>query len=340
MLYDVEPLEELSNLAKIFFIPLVVFFFIKVSRYYTPVVLYKFIVNYGFIISLIIIGTFILGIGNYKYGNGEYGFGMKGFFKAGNDLSLTLVVSLGISFVYYIKYSRKIFNLGKIFSIAISGVLVGSRVGMIIPSLYIICFVLYLTWISNKTHILLRMIIMISFPIFAIWFGTYIYSRLDKYSLNKFEQASIESARDPLTAPAKKHIESFDNLSLIIGNGSQILFHNVAQTVRDKNELERREVETDWYELIGSYGYGIGLVMILYYWYFIYVGGKACLKRKDIESFVIFFQLLLFVVIGYLAGHAAKNMLIAPIYGVMASMSIIHLKYSKGMKQSILVLNK
>lgn len=321
-LYYTDPLFELNILIRLLFIPLVVLFFNKANKFYPREKLWQFVADYGLIISLIIILCFIFGVGNHSYGgvDGNFGFGIKGYFKAVNDLGLTLVLSLLISFAYYSKYSNNRWNLGRCLLIALSGIMIGSRVGIILSSTFIVSFIIYYVFWQKKSNLLIRFFAGLLFASFAVWFGSYIYSKLDTYALAKFEMENIEDARTGLIDAAKEHIDDFDELSFVIGKGYRPLATKVARyTGYDGDE---KGVEADWFEIIGSYGYVVGHIIVLFYLYMSFASFMVFVKLKNMDNFLIFADLSLFCLIGYLAGHAVQNTLVSPVYGVLASITL------------------
>ena len=97
ILYGASFFEEFSVLTRIAYTPLMIYFFYNTREYYDKERLYKYISNYGLIISVLIIFSFVFGIGNSSYDSDYTSFGTKAFFRAGNDLGLTIVFSLKIA---------------------------------------------------------------------------------------------------------------------------------------------------------------------------------------------------------------------------------------------------
>ena len=278
--------------------------------------LINYISLYGTLIGIILSVCFILGIGNHSYGE-DYGFGTKAFFKAGNDLSLTLIYTLVFTIIYYLNYSSSVINLGRCFIICMGAILVGSRVGMVLSTIIMFFFLFYICF-SRKTTFLIK-ILMIFMLLFIPYLLFYIYSKMDSYALSRLTLESVTNARTGLTIIAINHIESFDGISLLIGEGASSLFRKVANT-RGMSLGEERVVEADIYEIIGSYGYFMGIFILFLFFYICWKAFKLWMKYKNTSNFMLFVLSFLFVFIGALAGHAIKNVMIAPIYGIMAAL--------------------
>ncbi len=316
VIYNASLVFEISYLIRLFYIPIIMIFFVENTKYYDKPQLYQYIINYGIVISMIIIVTFVLGVGNYSYGEGEYGFGMKGFFKAGNDLSMTIVFCLCFSIIYYLKYESSFFNIAKCVSISLGGVLIGSRVGMVLCPIILGCFMLYLFLFSRAIPFIIRSLLLAALVLFSFRMAFCVLDQLDSYALARFEMDNIESARTLLTDGAQKHIDSYDGIDLIVGRGDQALLSSVANDMG--LDISERDVEADWYELIGSCGYGLGWLYLFIYYLFSFNCLKCFVKKRNMEAFVVFMLSLMFIIIGYLAGHAIKNVMVAPLMGVVA----------------------
>ena len=314
--YDASFSREMMVLIRIFYTPFLILFFYTERRAFNIEQLYKYIVNYGFLISSLIIVCFIMGWGNLSYRE-AYGFGVKAFYKAGNDLSLTIVFSLAISCVYYSKYSENAFTLAKCTLITIGGILIGTRVSMLLcPTIYFLFLCIYFVFLDKKSNIVRYVYLIGAFAI-VVYIGNIVYNMLDDWTMARFEMESIQSARDDLKEPAIKYISTLDGFSLFFGEGYSSLGKFISN--RLGSDIEEKSAEADWVEMVGSYGYLVGGLIIFFY---IYIVKKAIAKYKrerSFENLMLFFLTALFVVVSYFAGHAMNNSMISPLYGVVAS---------------------
>lgn len=294
------------------------YFYVNIGKYDIKQLM-NYVSIYGLMCASIIILCFVLGIGNHSYGE-DYGFGTKGFFKAGNDVSLTMLFTLVFSMVYYLKYSSSIYRLIICYIIALGMILIGSRIGMILSTVFIICFMIYLMFtkrnIKNKIMVRIGILLILFVGISKLY--TSIYGMLDDYALARFTMNSMQNARTGLIVGAEEHINEFDGLAIIIGKGTSSLFAKVASKTTMIND-GTRHVEADIYEIIGSYGYVLGCVIMFFFYYLCFRAFGKWIRNMTLETFLMFTLAVLFVFIGALAGHAIRNVMIAPIYGIMSA---------------------
>lgn len=321
VLYDASLFKEAEFLIRYsFFFVLLNFFYIK-KRSLQPKYVYKIITQYGFLISSIIIICYITGFGISTYGEGEYGWGEKGLFIATNDIGLTILCSLICSCIYHNNYSSSKWTILFLPIIAVGGILIGSRVCFLFIPFTLFLYVLYKAkQTKNKLIVTISIALMVYLLVYV---GILIYSMLDDYALSKLTKEGFENARSFLTDEAQKHISNFDALSFLIGKGANNLHSFVGARLGLGTE---RYVEADYYEIIGSFGYFLGGIIICYYLKIVLKSIKCFFAKRVFESFEIMYLTLSFIVIAFFAGHAATNMMAAPILAVT---SILLWKKSK-----------
>lgn len=318
--FDCSIIGEIDILIRIVYIFLFInYFYINWNMFDTKILM-NYISNYGFIIALIIFICFCFNIGNHSYGE-DYGFGNKGFFKAGNDLGLTLIFTLVFSFLYYLNYVPNLYSIGRSLFIALGGVLVGARASLIVSIVLTAGFLGYLLFVFYRKYrkFFSRVFLLLLVSLLIPRLYHYVYDKFDNYAMNRFTLESMQNARSSLTDAAILQIGSFDGVSLIIGNGAQSLFRHVADVVKFKKGDEK-VVEADIFEFIGSYGFILGGVFLYFFYYICWRAFKRWLNDKTITNSMLLALSLLFVIIGALAGHAIKNPMVAPVYGVMCAM--------------------
>lgn len=323
---NVSIIGEIEVLIRVIYIYLFVNYFYANYEKYNKQNLYKYISNYGLIIAIIIIICFFFGWGNKTYGE-DYGFGTKAFFKAGNDLGLVLVFTLLFSFLNYVKYNSNWLSLLRMFIIFVGCILVGSRVSIILSTLFLIFSIFYFLFVFYRRRrkwflsILIISLIFYAVPLFAI----YIYNQFDNYAIDRFSVESMQGARSILIDAAILYIKSLEGFSLIVGGGSGPLYHYVANFIQYSGGDEKT-VEADWYEYIGAYGFVLGTFFLLGFYYIVWKTIKRWIAFGNIENFSYVVLSIIFVVVGSLAGHAAQNSMIAPIYGAMGAF-VLQKKY-------------
>lgn len=278
--YRAELMQELDSFLKILYPMIIISYFNRYGKYFPKSLLINTVSNYGFIISLLLIFSYTTGITINSYGE-DYGFGVKFFFTAGNDLALTMVLSLifnGIACYY----NGTIFSIIRLFCVYTGCFLIGSRVGMFGSSMLICYFGFYYFLINKKNTArgkLGKLFICIAVTILFIWKGlplvSEIYSSFDSYTLNRLTIEGISNAREGLTDAAKLQIRNFDACGIFVGEGNSVLYKNIANHVGSSSAF--RSVEADLYDCIGSYGFILGGLIMLFYFIFIVRSGNAFL---------------------------------------------------------------
>lgn len=308
---------EINNFIRIIYFILMILFFISNQNKIKNIDIYAFVLNYGFIIGSCILFSFITGFGHHSYGE-DYGFGTKSYFKAGNDLSLTLLYSAALSSIY-IYNNTKISNLIKYIIIILGCILVGTRTGIIgavfIATISYLYYIYFHRTHNQKERIHKSIILLISIPLLT--YVVYIivmtiYDIFDQYTLDRFTLESIFSAREALIDGAKSHIKTFDGLDILLGKGVLPLFESVA--IYNNMGNDQRAVEADYYEIIGSYGYMFGWIVIFPFIWFALWSTYKYIKRPNLQTFWLAFIFWSFLYLSYSAGHGIKNTMLPPIY--------------------------
>lgn len=310
---------EIDNFIRIVYFLLMILFFKVNSHKIDSVTILNLITNYGFMIGCCIIFSFITGFGHHSYGE-NYGFGTKSFFKAGNDLGMTLLYSsVFASMNLFGKMSFT--NLFKFISIVLACSLIGSRVGMIgaiiVLGISFLYYVFYYNPISKKMKRIkyFSIITIIPFLCYSLYFiALTMYASFDDYTLKRLSLDSILSARDVLIDSAKDYINGLEGFSSIVGEGAYMLFQKMASIMNLGIESGGKTVEADYYELIGSYGYLFGGLILFPFLYYALRSLIVFYNLKSIQSFWAVFIFCSFLYLGFSAGHAIKNTMVPPIY--------------------------
>lgn len=322
---------EIENIIKIIYFWIIIMFFVlykhEISSY-SPFLLIR---NYGLLISGAIILSFITGYGNH---NTEYGFGFKSYFKAGNDLGITILYSGVASSIYLVKKFTYT-NLIKICIILSGGMLVGSRVAMVGCLFWIIILIFYLSFIytSNKAKsknnikcknkiLIFKVIIGPLLIMSIVFFVIYILSFFDQYMLQKFSVEGIQNARTSLTDISILYIKSFDFSKLCWGGGMSCLYYYVGIRFKGNGAFEDmyRAVEADFHELIGGYGIMGFIIIISPFVYYAFTSLKLQIKKTSFINFSVLFITTSFLFIAFVGGHCIKNPMVAPVYGFGVSL--------------------
>ncbi|MBD5301772.1 MAG: hypothetical protein HDS16_02040 [Bacteroides sp.] len=314
---------EIESFSKIIYFFIVVCFFVNYRYELLKFNLAKIIGNYGFIISTALILSFISGYGNLSHG-GDYGFGTKSYFKAGNDLGLTIIYSL---VVYSLDLVRRfnLVHLLKVTVIACGGSLIGTRVGLVGSLSWIVILIIYLGFIyspssaNNKRS--LKKFKIFGFPLLAlgiIRFISFIISSFDKYMLIRFSLEGIKNARYLLSTYALEYFSSLEGLLILSGSGMSLLYQYVGYKMCFPGQY--RMVEADLHELLGGYGVVGLLILFSPFIYFLVRAIKRISKSNSFENFSLLFITSSFIFIAFTAGHCIRNTMVAPIYAYAVSL--------------------
>lgn len=282
------------------------------------------IVNYGFIIALCILFSFFTGIGHYSYGE-NYGFGTKSFFTAGNDVSIALLFASIVGSKRLFSHFC-LFTLLKYCTMCLGSILIGTRTGIIGTCIISILSLLYYIFVfspKKKSHILIKRVTIVSFVPIIIYASVkvleFIWLAFDQYAKDRFSFEVIFSARDHLTACAQKYIDSLSGLSWLFGNGRYEYSRNVARYLH--LGMTEKIAEADFHDIVGSYGYFLGFILLLPIIYMTSYSLSYFLKDKSFSSFLTLVAAMLFLYIGYSAGHCIANVMLAPIYSFLFAMA-------------------
>lgn len=343
IIFDFEPNNgfspgiEIESFSKILYFLLMPTFFIVYKEEIQQLNPLKIISDYGLIISGAIIFSFLTGFGNSTYGH-DYGFGTKSYFKAGNDLSLTILYTSVTSSLYLLSrfgWPR----VAILLTISLGGILIGSRVGLIGTSFWLTLLVCYIVFIYRpadhrlrRRFVILKPLILTCYIFCACGVIYYLLSIFDNYMLFKYTSIGLRTARTMLTDPAEVYINRFEWYEAAFGKGMASLYYYVAQSFGSWTDY--RMVEADFHELLGGYGY-IGFFLIISpFVYFMLAALKQYFSHPDFTLFAILFVTASFLAIAFLAGHCLRNTMVAPIYAYIVSL-LFHGKKRPARKQRL-----
>lgn len=317
---------EIENSIKTIYFWMIIMFF---GLYRSEIAHFKpmsMINKYGLLIAFAIIFSFITGYGNNSMGE-DYGFGTKSYFKAGNDLGITILYSGVISSIYLVKKFTYL-NMLKTFIILSSGMLIGSRVAMFGCFLWLMFLLLYLAFAYKtkkneyRNRILKFRLLFIPIIIYGlIIFVTFIVSMLDNYMVAKYSLEGIQNARTALTDLAFSYIKSLDIFRLLFGSGLSCLYFFVGIKYEGGDAFHAiyRSVEADFHDLIGGYGVCGFIIILAPFLIFALKSMKKQLKKFSFLNFSMVFITVSFLFIAFAGGHCLRNTMAAPLYGYMVS---------------------
>ena len=322
---------EIESLSKILYFFIIVTFFIVYAKEIGQFKPLKVISNYGLVIAVAVIISFVTGYGNHTYGV-DYGFGTKSYFKAGNDLGLTILYASVASSLYFFSHfgwKRVLITL----TISLSAILVGSRVALLGIALWMTILMCYIVFIYRPTDSLMRKrlklykpVIISGYILCVVGAIRFLLSVFDSYMLAKYTADAMMSARSLLTAPAEEYISNLQWFEFAFGRGMSSIYHHVAQSLGTFSAY--RMVEADLHELLGGYGLIGFLVLIFPFVYFMIKAIKRYFLQPDFTLFAVIFITASFLAFAYAAGHCFRNTMVAPIYGYMVSLMYYEKKSS------------
>ena len=294
----------------------------------------------GFISALSIAAASALGIGHQTYG--DWSYGTKGLFHAQNDIGLVLVMTMAAAIVLFARVRRAAYLIipGVI---AIAGILLGTRTGILGPAMVIVGF--FLATLLNPrmfspkggAKALTSSVAVLVLPILLITgVGTAVYTQVDKtqFIIKKIENLSEETPRSKLEAAGAKRLWDRDLVFTFFGEGGLSFMRQVAENLgrsharydstgtfsrasKKKAQISTHRVENDIYDVFGFYG--ISLFIILYGGFLIVYALtlRMAFRAWNMENVGFLLIFTLFLAHSSLAGHGIFSpqvtTLIAPI---------------------------
>jgi len=332
---DIDLALELSLFAKILY-PLIIIFYIKyvIDKGYVPFErVLKWMVLNGLICGLSILFSYITGIGFSTYGYGEtgssYGFGTTSFFKAQNDLTLSVLLSFCIS-LYFLFLTKKFLNLLKACFILIGLILIGTRAGLLGGFALIFFFIIHMLFLAKgygPKKLLLKFTMFTLILAFATFSGIFAYNKIreNPYMIKKYAISALQSPREVLSDAANSYIDKTEKNTgyflFGLGNKTYTSALPLASGVHKSNDENEKTAEKDFTDLIGGYGIIFALfVFALPLIVFIKLFKNWLSDTKDALKFSLFIAIALFLFHSIFAGHGIKN----PQVGTLLSIVYIY----------------
>lgn len=218
--------------------------------------------------SLILVISFIFGIGEYTYMTADgllYGFGTKSFFVGGNVIGLTQVL-ISLIFVFLAYEQNKKFYAVLAIMISIGAIFVGNRTGLLLGFI-VLTLALAQLMLSSLWVTFVALISVIScfalFPVMEIF--DLIFTNIFSYDRiqEKFEQLFSGSARGDLTRETFIYLER--NLSML-GNGPIKFMSEISSQIKTWEAQRFSWTESDLADIVGMWGV-FGYMLISSFWY-------------------------------------------------------------------------
>ena len=224
--------------------------------------------------------------------------------------------------IWYSFYKQNIFCFLSTFIASAGTVLIGSRVGIIGILADWVIFLSYFSF-SKDSLIKLRWQVRIILT-FCTWV-TITYSAIityeniiqyDNFTFERFSTQSLVSSREQLIHVGKQVISEFNLLESFFGKGISGGRYAVARLYDPEETI--KNIESDFYDLILSFGVILGGLIILVQLFLVFQFIRPFLQKKSRNSlsFVICTGSVLWLGIAYTAGHAFFSTQSAPLLGV------------------------
>lgn len=266
--------------------------------------LLNYLILYGVLMSLSIVISQALGISIASYSD-DYGYGSKGLFKAGNDISVSLIMCNCI-IAYYVSKNNNYKYIIYHIIITIACLMIGSTAGIVGVAVNYLFFILQYFFFKEKVTSLSKyyrfLIIFVAIPLFLFAVNQIINT--DSYTQNKFSIDRLISggARDGLTAGFFQVVKDYSILDYLFGLGKHEFSMRISMTLYNIQLM--KNVEVDHYDLVGAYGLLLGGILILVPILTLIKYIKVFISRKTIFLYWMIIATSLFVFHGLTAGHA------------------------------------
>jgi hypothetical protein len=292
------------NLTKIFYPYLILLFIMHNKVYIEQKQLINYVIVYGVIAALSILITMYFGVAVHKY-SGDYSFGVKGFFKAGNDIGLIMLMCNCLSCYMFIKTSQVYYLFANLL-LTVGGIMLGTVTG-VFGSTFILGMLVFNGLMFGKNRKMLKLWQKIYFTLLLILSVPVLYHVIqfiifiDDYNIDKFSLDRLLSggARDWLRDMGIKILKSNNIGDWMFGTGYPSI------------------IELDQYDMLIPYGLLLGGLLLLIPVIIAIIFVRNYIKYKTSLYFWFSTIMILFLLHGFSAGHAYTNIYAMSIVGVL-----------------------
>lgn len=298
----------------------ILFYFYYYRKAFNPEKLIRLVFYTTVFIGAINIFSMITGTGILSYSE-KFGFGYSGYYADGNALGVYMVLALLLC-IWYSFYKKNLFYFLLTFIVSAGTILIGSRVGIIGVLVdwglflgYFFFFKDNLIQFRLQFRILMMFCISITIGYSAIITYEYII-QYDSFTIERFSTESLTSSRSQLINAGKQVISEFNLAEALLGKGISGGRHAVA-IIYDPEE-KVKNIESDFYDIVLSFGYALGGFIILAQLFlaFQFIRPFLVKKSRNSLSFITSIGSILWLGIAYTAGHAFFSTQLAPLLGV------------------------
>ena len=302
---------DISSFLKIIYAYFVLLYLIYYKELLSERTIINFVLFYGVFTAIFVILGFFGGFGTGSYS--EASFGNKGFFIAGNDIGLTMLIVNCMACFSYLSYKKSCYLLC-VFIISAGNVLLGTFTGVGGTFIILVSFLIAIYFVSFKdykssnkirvfTAIFLFLILTPVINLF-VYIATY-----DSYMLDKFSSISEllfeNKARETLTDAAISILSKYSFGDWMLGKGSEF-FALMADQI-GAYRMSFRAVEQDIFDIIGPYGILLGFPLIIFPFYVLSKSIMYFLKTHFLFYYWASVALTIYCGHGVYAGHALTS---------------------------------
>lgn len=319
----IDLVDEFDYLFRFIYFFAIFFYFYYYRNSFSIVTILHLIINAAFVIAVLNILCYILGIGVKSYGD-DYGFGTKAFFIDGNTLGLYMVLSTCIS-VWYAFYKKGIWLLMAVI-ITCGTMLIGSRAsifGSVIIWIAMVLFVLFksrdiirMSWVTK----LVLCIVIGGTIIGGVFTLTKYIANFDAYTQTRFSIESAVAPRERLIAKGTNIIADFNTIECLIGKSRSGALTEMGGAYYLFSD-DKKSIEADFHDMIMCFGWVFGGLMILIQLMIAWRIVRTFLRIPSSFTFVLSLFAILWIGASYMAGHGFNNTMLAPLIGAVFMIS-------------------
>ena len=311
---------DIDYLFKFIYTFCILFYFYYYRKIFSLEKLIRLVVYTTSLIGAINIFSMITQTGILSYSD-KFGFGYSGYYADGNALGVYMVLAVLLC-IWYSFYKRNVFYFLLTFIASVGTILIGSRVGIIGILADWGLFLGYFFFFKDSLIQLrwqTRILIIFCMSIAIVYSAIITYETIiqyDNFTLERFSANSLVSSREQLINTGKQVISEFNLTEVLLGKGISGGRFAVASIYDPEEKV--KNIESDFYDIILSFGFVLGGLIILaqLFLVFQFIRPFFIKRSRNSLSFITSIGSILWLGIAYTAGHAFFSTQLAPLLGV------------------------
>ena len=311
---------DIDYLFKFVYTFCILFYFYYYRKIFSLEKLIRLVVYTTSLIGAINIFSMITQTGILSYSD-KFGFGYSGYYADGNALGVYMVLAVLLC-IWYSFYKRNVFYFLLTFIASVGTILIGSRVGIIGILTDWGLFLGYFFFFKDSLIRLrwqTRILIIFCMSIAIVYSAIITYETIiqyDNFTLERFSANSLVSSREQLINTGKQVISEFNLTEVLLGKGISGGRFAVASIYDPEEKV--KNIESDFYDIILSFGFVLGGLIILaqLFLVFQFIRPFFIKRSRNSLSFITSIGSILWLGIAYTAGHAFFSTQLAPLLGV------------------------